>query len=165
MNWIKKLETTLIKAETAILVFLLSLMVVMSFAQVVLRQFFSIGILWGDTFLRHIVLWVGFLGAALATADNKHFAWDTIVELMEKKTRSRVMLVAHLAALLITGALIHASWLFFLDEKSSGSILFNVGERAVPSWIFFAIVPIGFVLVLVHTALKAALELFPPEQA
>ena len=161
MNWVKKVETALIKVETAILVFLLSLMVVMSFTQVILRQFFSIGILWGDTFLRHIVLWVGFLGAALATADNKHFAWDTIVDLLEKKTRSKVMLLAHAAAAAITTALIHASWMFFLDEKSSGSILFSIGERAVPSWIFFAIVPIGFALVLIHTLLKAALELSP----
>ena len=40
--------------------------------QVVLRQVFGGGILWCDTLLRHLVLWVGFLGAARAAGQHPH---------------------------------------------------------------------------------------------
>lgn len=130
----------------------------MSFTQVILRQFFGTGILWGDTFLRHLVLWVGFLGASLATADNKQFAWDTLVAFLKEKPKAVVGLIAHLVTGAITGCLIHASWAFCLEEKASESVLFNIGAAAVPSWAFLIILPAGFALVLIHTLVKAVEE-------
>jgi len=151
---LKKIEAFLVRLESGLLVVLLSLMVIMAFAQVAMRQFFGTGILWGDTFLRHLVLWVGFLGAALATVDEKHFAWDTAVSFLTGHMKTAVMRLAHAATCLITLFLIKASWNFCLEEKAAGSVLFNVGGHAVPSWAFSTIIPVGFLLVLIHTLIK-----------
>ena len=57
------------------MVALLAVMVTLAFAQVILRHF-GLGLLWGETVLKHLVVWTGFLGAALAAASEKHFAWE-----------------------------------------------------------------------------------------
>ncbi|MDE2237792.1 MAG: TRAP transporter small permease subunit, partial [Elusimicrobia bacterium] len=46
----------------------------LAFLQVLRRELFGSGALWADPLLRSLVLWVGFLGAALAAAEDKHFA-------------------------------------------------------------------------------------------
>lgn len=157
---LKKIESALVSLESAVLVALLSFMVVMAFSQVVARQLFHTGLLWGDTLLRHLVLWVGFLGAALATADEKHFAWDTLIGMLKDRTRAAFLLCAHLAAGVIVFLLIRASWAYLLEEKEGGKALFSIGERAVPEWWFAVIIPLGFALILIHLIIKAAQEAF-----
>jgi TRAP-type C4-dicarboxylate transport system permease small subunit len=158
LNALKKLESVLVRVESALLVAFLTIMVALSFSQVVLRQAFSTGLLWADTFLRHLVLWVGFLGAALASADNKHFAWDTGVMFLTGKTKKAVVALSHLCACAITVILAQASWHFLLEEKASNTPLFTVGTLVVPAWWFSVILPVGFGLVGLHMLLKAALE-------
>ena len=54
-----------------LIVFFLGVMILMAFGQVVLRNVFHTGIEWGDVFLRHMVLWLGFLGATIATGEGR----------------------------------------------------------------------------------------------
>jgi len=49
--------------EDGILVVLLSVMILVAAAQILLRNFFDIGLSWGDQALRILVLWVGLMGA------------------------------------------------------------------------------------------------------
>lgn len=154
MRYVKKFESALIRCESFLLVTLLTIMVVMAFSQVIMRQFFGTGILWGDTFLRHLVLWVGFLGAALATAEGKQFAWDMGVTMLKPRPKAAANMLAHLATIIICIFLIRAAWLFCADEKAAGSVLFSMGDIAVPTWAFILILPGGFGLVAIHTLIK-----------
>lgn len=150
MERLRKAEAWLIGLEKALLVVLLSVMVVMSFSQVLLRQLFHSGLLWGDTFLRQLVLWVGFLGAGLAAAESKHFAWEAASH------RPAWRLAAHAASAVITAFLVRAACLFVVDEKAAGEILFSVGSWPVPAWLFAVAIPAGFFLVFLHTVVRAA---------
>lgn len=132
---------------------ILGVMVCLSFAQVILRQFFGLGLLWGDTFLRHIVLWVGFLGAARATVDEKHFGFELLHDKLGPGARG----AARLATSAACAALAWASWKFVLDEKASGSHLFSIGSYQAPAWVFALIVPLGFALVGLHSLLRLAI--------
>ncbi len=131
-------------------------MVTMAFVQVLMRQLFSTSILWGDTFLRHLVLWVGFLGAGLAMADEKHFAFDTGVALLPDRLKPPFHLAARLSCAGISILLTRAAWFFLKDEKDSASILFTAGGWAVPGWWFWIILPAGFALISIHSLIKAA---------
>jgi len=66
MNILKQIDLFLEKIEGHLIVLILSLMILLSFGQILLRNFFDMGIIWGDTLLRQWVLWLGFLGASLA---------------------------------------------------------------------------------------------------
>ena len=70
MKLFKKIDEIIAGLETALITVILSLMIILSFGQVVLRNFFNESILWGDIFLRQMVLWVGFIGASLADRRN-----------------------------------------------------------------------------------------------
>lgn len=161
MAWLKKLDGFLLRVESVTIVILLSIMVTMAFAQVILRQFFGQGLLWGDTFLRHLVLWVGFLGAAMATSDGKHFAWDTLHSFLRGRVKAAIGAAANLAACAIAVALMRASWEYHLGEKSA--VLFHIGKMTVPAAAFTIILPVGFGLIALHALIRAARELFAPQ--
>lgn len=131
-------------------------MVLLSFSQVLLRQFLGIGLLWGDTFLRHAVLWVGFLGAALAAVDEKNFAFEALAERCGPRSRAALGLAAHSTTVVVCALLAKAAWKFLLDEKASSSVLFTAFGVDFPAWLFAVIVPAGFALIGLHTLLRAA---------
>lgn len=149
----RKAESLLAKLESGLLVALLTGMVTLAFAQVARRQLFGTGALWADTLLRHLVLWVGFLGASLAAADEKHFAWEAAANY--KGRAGKIMrALAHLAAVVILVFLTKAAWAFFQEEHAAAKVLFSIGAVGVPEWLFALSIPAGFFLVLVHTLLR-----------
>jgi TRAP-type C4-dicarboxylate transport system permease small subunit len=162
---LRKAESALLGLQSAVLVAVLLFLVGMSFLQVALRQFFGGGILWCDTLLRHLVLWVGFLGAARAAAEEKHFAFEALTEHLPARLRGPAAAAARLTAITVALFLAKASWSFMLEERAAGTALFAVGRTAVPGWPFAAILPIGFLLAALHTALRFWLAKVPEEEA
>ena len=65
--------------EQALLVFFLALMMVTAFAQIAVRNLFGIGLTWSEPLVRYLVLWVGFLGAALAVREGRHITIEVAV--------------------------------------------------------------------------------------
>ncbi len=125
-------------------------MVILSFLQVVLRNFFDTGLLWGDIFLRHLVLWVGFVGASLATRQEKHINIDIFNRIIPKKFIPPVKIIVDLISLVICIILAKASYEFMIMEKEAGTTVFN----NVRSWIIGIILPAGFGLIAVRFILK-----------
>jgi TRAP-type C4-dicarboxylate transport system permease small subunit len=160
---IRKTESVLLGLESFALVAVLLFLVAMSFLQVVLRQFFGGGILWCDTLLRHLVLWVGFLGAARGAAEEKHFAFEAVTEHLPARLQRAAAGLARLTAAAIALLLAKAAWGFMLEERGAGEPIFTAGSFAVPGWPFAAIVPIGFLLVAVHCGLRLWVEKVPEE--
>jgi TRAP-type C4-dicarboxylate transport system permease small subunit len=159
MKLIEKLNSWVESAETIVLVSVLAVMVLFAFLQVVLRNIFHEGILWGDILLRHLVLWVGFIGASLATRDQKHINIDLFSRFMSEKGKNIVRLLTNLFSIFICYLLADASWTFVQDERMIGTEIFT----NIPAWYFQTILPIGFFLMafrfLVHS-LENIIEVF-----
>jgi TRAP-type C4-dicarboxylate transport system permease small subunit len=152
---LRRAEAALAGAESALLVALLGLMVVMAFASVVLRRF-GLGILWGETFLKQLVLITGFLGASLAAAGEKHFAWEAAHMGAPKALQPWLRMLANVSAAVVCGLLMKAGWHFTLEEKAASAVLMTVGSTQVPAWLFTAGIPAGFLLIMLHALFKAA---------
>jgi TRAP-type C4-dicarboxylate transport system permease small subunit len=142
MKAIEKLNSWIERAETIVLVSVLAVMVIFAFLQVVLRNIFHEGILWGDILLRHLVLWVGFIGASLATREQKHINIDLFGRFLSDKGKKIVRLITNLFSVFICYILANASWTFVQDEKMMGTEIFS----DIPAWYFQTIIPIGFFL-------------------
>jgi len=142
MKYFEYLNKWIEKAETILLVIILSVMVLLAFVQVVLRNLFDQGILWGDILLRHLVLWVGFLGASLATREEKHISIDLLTRFVSKQGQHIVRAITNFFALFICYLLASASITFVADEKMVGTTLFS----DVQAWYFQLIIPVGFIL-------------------
>lgn len=158
MDLLRSAERRLALLEQGLLVALLVVMVGLSFLQVALRGLASGGLLWADTFLRHLVLWAAFLGAGLAAADGRQFAMDAGERLLEGPLRAAVHAVLHVLVAGVCALLAKASWTFLAQEKEAAATLFSVGAWHVPGWWFEVILPVGFGLLCVHYALRAALS-------
>jgi TRAP-type C4-dicarboxylate transport system permease small subunit len=142
-EWIGKIEGYLL---TAILVVMIGL----AFGQVILRNFFDTGITWADAFVRHLVLWVGFIGASVATKEDGHLAMDLVSRFLPDWLRKPTAMFVHAASAFVCACLTHAAYKFFLAEKESSALLMP----GVPNYWAVSIIPIGFALMTLRFALK-----------
>jgi TRAP-type C4-dicarboxylate transport system permease small subunit len=150
MKLIRSLDAILARAETILLVTFLGAMVVMAFLQVVLRNVFGTGLLWGDTLVRHMLLWAGFLGGALAAFEERHISIDALTKYLSPRLKHAAALLTNVFAAVVCYELAQAAWTFLRDEISAG------GEfiLSLPGWAAVVIIPIGYVLLMLHFLLK-----------
>ena len=103
-----RLERKLFVFEEWALVAGLVIMIVAGTMQVVLRNFFNTGVEWADILVRSLVLWVGFLGASLATRKAKHINIEIVSKIITNPTLAKIRLRTVLAiSLALTLSLIH----------------------------------------------------------
>lgn len=146
MKIIRGIDTALGKISAAILVTLLAAMLFLGFTQVVLRNLFSTSILWGDVFLRHTVLWVGFLGAIVATGERRHITIDALTKILPDKGKKIAAIITGIASIVICYFLTEASYRFLIDEVEFGGILIF----DLPRWVFQSIIPAGFAIMMLR---------------
>ncbi len=144
-NWLNKLES-------ALLIVLLIFMVLLAFAQVVLRLVFSAGFVWADIYLRQSVLWIGFLGGAIAVSNKRHINIDAVTHFVSPRVRSAFSILTNVFAAAVCVLLSSAAVRFVRDEISSGSYVF----AQIPSWYAEIIIPVGFALFVFHFMVRAA---------
>jgi len=151
MKILDTLNTWIARVETVMIVIILSVMIFLAFLQVLLRNFFDQGLLWGDILLRHLVLWVGFIGASLATRDEKHISIDLFGRFVHGNSKHIIHLITNLFAVFVSYLLTDASWYFVMDEKMAGTTIFS----DIPVWYFQIIIPVGFGLITLRFLLLA----------
>jgi TRAP-type C4-dicarboxylate transport system permease small subunit len=159
MKILRAIDHALAKISGWFLIAALSAMIVMSFGQLVLRNFFGTSIEWGDVFLRHLVLWLGFLGATLATGEDRHIKVDFFAKFIPAKARKILSVVTSLFAGYLCYALMRAGWVFLQSEIEYPTML----VAAIPTWYFITIIPVGYGLMsfrFVVVALDRSLEMF-----
>lgn len=141
----------LAKAEGLCITLLLSLMILLSFGQVILRNFFDSGIIWGDIFLRQLVLWVGFLGASLAVRSRRHISIDFLPNVLPSSWSPWIRCFSNFCAGIITAVLTFSAWTFVQYEREAESTLF----LDLPVWAFQVVLPYSFLIISLRFLLNA----------
>jgi TRAP-type C4-dicarboxylate transport system permease small subunit len=136
------------KLEYLVLVFLLTVMVGLAFLQIFLRIFFATGILCGDPLLRHLVLWVALLGAAIATKEGRHINIDVVSRVLPDRGKVAIQALTDLFSTCVCVFLIQASLKFIRDEFQAGVLAF----LNIPTWAVAVIFPIAFGLIALRFA-------------
>lgn len=128
------------RLEDSLLVLALTSMLGFALLQILLRNFFDSGILWADSFLRILVLWVTMLGAMVATREVSHIKIDLLARYLPRPLALVSIALASLFAAAICGV---TAW-YILElvryEYEDGTIAFGV----VPTWLCQIIMPVGF---------------------
>jgi TRAP-type C4-dicarboxylate transport system permease small subunit len=154
MKVLKTIDSVFNKIEGAVLVFLLLIMLFMAFGQVVLRNISSGGFVWGDILLRHLVLWIGFLGAALATSGERHINIDILTRYLPERLKGAVAALSSVFAAVICLLLFRASLTFIGFEIDNKNTVF----ANIPSWYAEIIIPVGYCLLAFHFMVRAILD-------
>jgi C4-dicarboxylate transporter DctQ subunit len=147
----EKTDEAITKVEQTLIVTFLSFMILVAFLQIVLRNVFSTGLDWGDSFLRNLVLWIGFIGATLATKEEKHINIDIVSRWLPSLGRNIVMLITHLFSFSVCCLLTYAALKFIRNEVQMGNrTLLNI-----PAWIPEMILPMTFGLMTFRFGLRS----------
>jgi len=149
------LDEKISRVEKALIAALLTTMIVLAFSQIVLRNFFATGIDWGDSLVRNLVVWVGFIGAAVAVREGKHITIDILSHWVSGVAGRIVQSISHLASTLICGLLTWAGIKFIMFEAQMGSTTFI----ELPAWILELIIPVTFGLMTLRYAFGLFKEL------
>jgi TRAP-type C4-dicarboxylate transport system permease small subunit len=142
MMWLSRLDHLLAAIERALIVFLFSGLIGLGFLQMLLRNLSASGLFWADELLRHAVVWLGMLGASLATREHRHLSFDVLPHAFPPWCRSWCTLLTNLVAALICILLCRAAWHFMQAERAAGTRL----AFGVTTWVVQSIFPCGFLI-------------------
>ena len=138
-NWIQRLH----RIEDALLVALLCVMILLAGTQILLRNLFDSGLIWADPLLRVLVLWLGLIGATVATRNNKHIRIDLLSRLFSRNTHRLIQsVVGQISAwtcFVIAWFGLQWVWLDYQDGFE--------GVAGIPAWMLEIIVPLSFGLI------------------
>jgi C4-dicarboxylate transporter, DctQ subunit len=156
MRIFKLIDGWIAKIESFLIVCTLSVMIVLSLTQVILRNALEQGLPWADLLLRQLVLWVAFLGASLATRGDKHLSIDFLRYFLPMSWNKKIAFLPLIASAIISMYLSYYAWVFVQFEKEGGSILYG----NTPIWIFQLILPFAFGMIAIRFFSKALENLF-----
>lgn len=164
--WWEKLDHAVAIFEAALLVISLAGMVLMIFSQVILRNFFSTGVLWFDPLARHLMLVPVYVGASLATRHRHHVHMDALTKFFKGRNRHYLEIVISLFAMVVCFVLFKGAWRFVVSTYQGGDRL----EGLFPTWIAQLMMPYGFFMMGVRFLKDTATHLYqmaaglPPDQ-
>jgi TRAP-type C4-dicarboxylate transport system permease small subunit len=138
-KWITQIFENL---EKWLFVILLGSLVCFAVLQIILRNFFATGVVWGDDLLRHGVLWISILGACRATLEKKHIRIDLLPRVLPARISFMADFLCCFVSFLVCVVLFWASWTFVQGERLAGDIAF----ASIPYWCLELIFPLGFAL-------------------
>ena len=148
---LKNLGRCFNRIEELFISFLLLAMIFLSSLQIFMRTLFDSGLIWADPLLRYLVLWVGLLGAVLATRYGKHITIDIFSHLLPARGVCWLNLLLNLFASVVCGFLTWAAFLFIKNEIAFGGGRELVG---IPVWGWNLIFPFAFALMAVRFLVK-----------
>lgn len=129
----------------------LSAMVVLVLVQIVLRNVFQTGLEGADVLVRHLVLWVVFLGAGMAAREHLHIRIDALPRFLPARLRPVADGLVLLFSLGVLGVLCFAALRFVIMEYEGGMTLPGLDT---PVWLVETIIPLGYAIIAVHLAVQ-----------
>ena len=136
---IKRTTTLLRLVESALLVSVLAAMMLLAAWQVVARNFFDTGLLWGDALVRVLVLWGAMVGAMIASRNDEHIRIDIVSRFAGEAWQPILKRFACAFTCVVLAVFAWFSFKFVRFEYQDAVIAFAV----VPAWVCEAILPIG----------------------
>ena len=156
MNRWHRFDNFVSRLEQVLITVLLSAMILTAFLQIVLRNFFSTGLAWGDPLVRYLVIWVGFIGAALATKEGKHITIEIVSHWLSGQANRYLQSASHLFSAIVCGLLTWAAFKFVRVEALMG----GPGFLGLPAWAPQVIIPVAFGLMTLRFGLQFGIEIY-----
>jgi len=150
MNPWERVDEVVERVEQTLIITFLGFMILLAFLQIFLRNFFATGLGWGDPLLRNLVLWIGFIGATLATREGKHINIDVVSRWLPSLGKNVVTLFIHLFSFFICCLLTYAALKFIKNEVQMENRTF----LNIPAWIPEMILPMTFGLMTFRFGLR-----------
>lgn len=147
-------------AENGLLVVLLTTMIVLAAYQVLARNFFDTGVLWGDSLVRVLVLWVTFIGATIASRRDEHIRIDLMPRFVSPISGRWLARFRSAFTAAVAGIFAWYSLQFVLLDYEDGIAAF----ADVPAWVCESVMPLGAGLICLRYLVHTIRPLSPPPE-
>jgi TRAP-type C4-dicarboxylate transport system permease small subunit len=120
-------------------------MTIVVVSQVVCRYLLNYSLFWSEELARYLLVWLTFLGAAVAYRRRAHPRIDVLHRCFSPRTQSIVTQAMRLLSLLFFGVMIcyGTAFSYFVRNQTTPAL-------GLPKWLIFAIIPISGSLLAVH---------------
>jgi TRAP-type C4-dicarboxylate transport system permease small subunit len=142
-SYMERIRIFLHRVEDGILVGLLVLIIGIAVTQIFLRNLFAGGIIWGDVVVRILVLWIGMVGAMVASRSGNHICIDAVTRYMPERIRGAVSCISGLFTAAVCSLMAYYSLHFVRMEFEDG----GKAVAQIPAWACEAIIPVAFAVI------------------
>ena len=149
-----KLVRLLTRVEDGLIVTILVMMILLAVLQIVLRNFFGTSLVWVEPTLQNAVLWIGLLGAMIASRRDEHIRIDLATRFLSVKQRRWLAVLVDSFTSAICALVAWHSVKFIITEIEYPTDAFS----GVPSWVLQMIIPVGFAIMAARYAVLTALD-------
>ncbi|KQC11161.1 MAG: hypothetical protein APR62_10425 [Smithella sp. SDB] len=158
---IEEFDRLLVRMEKGTVVFMLFTLMMISFIEVIARNFFKVGFLWIDEFMRVLVLWLAFVGGALCSEYARHMRVDVFLHYAKGRWKKYMRLTGSIFIIIICLVLFVASikYIGYQMEATVSLIL-----QGVPDWVIGLIIPYFFAVTILRALLSIKREVVGEEQ-
>lgn len=128
------------RCEEGLLVMLMAGMVLISTAQIALRNLLAYTLPWAEPLVQQLLLWAALLGALVATRQHRHLHIDLLLRLVPPALRLALQALGAGSSALVCGLLTWVSVQFVQGEAQAGA----TGVFDLPTWKLQLIFPLTF---------------------
>ena len=131
------------RIEIGVVVLLVASLVVLGTVQIIMRNVMHSGLLWADPFMRHVVLYLGAIGAMVAAARMNHITVDVMSRVLPENLKPARRIIVYGATAVASYLLAIAALRLVIDERLYGEIAF----LGIKAWVLQLILPVAFVVI------------------
>jgi TRAP-type C4-dicarboxylate transport system permease small subunit len=161
LHWLNNIETVLCEA-------LLSVFVMLLFAQIIARQMFGYSIAWSEELSTYLFVWFAYLGAVVAAKMSAHNRVTFHFQFMPKWLAKALLTVADLLWVAFN---LYFVWLSYDFVFNRMNLFWKSQTLGLPMKYFYMILPIAFTLMSLrilwnmYLSVCKGVELIDPETA
>ena len=143
----KKILKVFNQIEEWILVFLMTTLSVVVFAQVVFR-YAGHSLSWSEELARYLTIWISFIGASYGFRYGAHIGVEAFKNWLPFRARRTIDLIAALAVIVISCLMMYYGYLIIVNVH----LRFGQVSPAMrmPIWIAYLAIPVGYFLMIIR---------------
>lgn len=135
------------KFEIYICIFLMSLMAVLIFVQVVMRYVIQSSLSWSEELARYVFIWLIYIGVSYGAKQMKHLRIDAGLYLFPKKIRPYIIVIGDVLFLAFSVFIVATSYTVVKKQIFLGQSSPALG---IPMYIIYAAPTVGFTLTAIR---------------
>jgi len=143
-----------IKILNFIVVAMFSCMSIAVFIQIIFRYLLHQPIYWSEEFPRFILIWLTFLGSAIAMKNRSHLSISLLTNRLAVQKRMWVQFFANLLSLLFISIVVWGGIIITILTMPN-----RTAALQMPTGLVYLAVPVGGILIIIYL-LKNTIELF-----
>lgn len=137
-NWLEHIEEGLIA-------FLLAVMTLVTFAQVIARYVFNYSFVWALELTIYSFGALIFLGMAYGVRVGAHIGVDAFIRLLPARAAHYLAMVSTMLCIAYAGIVLYGSWIYVSKIHLIGIM---AQDLPIPQWVPRVVLPLGFALLI-----------------